>query len=128
MNRRRLPHRRVILGLLGVPFIFLGVAILTQEDPTQYLAPTVAAIANRLFGWLWITAGFLAIVAMFASETRRVIEEVGYGFLFLPPFVWMSAYLITLIDVGGFFVFIGFLIATTMVVLILYLARYMRNG
>lgn len=65
---------------------------------------------------------------MIASGTGKVIEEVGYGLLFLPPFVWMSAYLTVLAYGGGFFYFVGFLFATTIVALILYLARYMRNG
>lgn len=65
---------------------------------------------------------------MITSETRHVIEEVGYGLLIIPPIVWASGYLVTLIYGGGFFIFTGFLTATTIVVLILYLARYMRNG
>jgi hypothetical protein len=40
----------------------------------------------------------------------------------------MGAYFVSLIYSGGFFVFVGFVIATTIVVLILYLARFMRNG
>ena len=106
----------------------MGVAILIQPVPPVQLAPPVEIIANALFGWLWIIAGSFAIVAMFAGDSRRVIEEVGYGLLILPPIVWMSAYLITLIYGGGFFIFTGFLTATTIVVIILYLARYMRNG
>lgn len=65
---------------------------------------------------------------MIASGTRKIIEEVGYGLLFLPPFVWMSTYITVLAFGGGFFYFVGFLFATTILVLILYLARYMRNG
>lgn len=65
---------------------------------------------------------------MLANEKRKVIEEIGYGLLFLPPFVWMSAYLTVLVYGGGFFYFVGFLFSATVVVLILYLARYMRNG
>jgi bacteriorhodopsin len=126
--KRLIPHRRVILGLLGTPFIVLGIAILRQEEPTFGPATSLGVMAHSLFGWLWITAGALAIVAMIASETRKVIEEVGYGLLFLPPFVWMSAYLTVLAYGGGFFYFVGFLFSTTIVVLILYLARYMRNG
>lgn len=128
MNRRPVSHRRIILGLLGTPFIILGIAILKQGEPPIQLAPSVEVIANSLFGWLWITAGAFAIIAMIASETRAVVEEIGYGLLIIPPIVWMSAYLITLIYGGGFFIFTGFLTATTIVVLILYLARYMRNG
>jgi hypothetical protein len=126
--KRRIPHRRVILGLLGVPFVVLGIAILNQRDLTIGVAAFIDVTAHNLYGWLWIISGTLAIVAMITSESRKVIEEVGYGFLFLPPFVWMSIYLTTLLDGGGFFPFVGFLSATTIVVLILYLARYMRNG
>lgn len=128
MNRRRISHRRIILGLLGAPFIALGIAILKQGRLAEPLAPSVSLIANNLFGWLWIIVGSFAIVVMIASETRAVIEEVGYGLLIIPPLLWMGAYFVSLIYSGGFFVFVGFVIATTIVVLILYLARFMRNG
>jgi hypothetical protein len=128
MKRPRIGERSTILGLLGVPFVIFGIGILTTNEPEQALAPTVAEIANSLFGWLWVVAGSYAIVAMFVSGTRKVIEEVGYGLLFLPPFVWMSGYLITLFYGGRFSVFVGFLVSSTVVVLILYLARHMRNG
>jgi hypothetical protein len=121
---KRITHRRVILGLFGIPFVVLGIAILKQDEPTIGFSLTV----HNLYGWLWITAGTLAIVAMIASESRKVIEEVGYGLLFLPPFVWMSLYLTVLSRGGGFFYFVGFLFAVMTVVLIIYLARYMRNG
>lgn len=121
---RNIPHRRVILGLLGLPYIVLGIAILKQDEPSLGLFSSV----HLLFGWLWIIAGTLAIVAMIASGTRKIIEEVGYGLLFLPPFVWMSTYITVLAFGGGFFYFVGFLFAATILVLILYLARYMRNG
>lgn len=126
--KRRIGERRGILGLMGVPFVAFGLGILYNNGTGQNLAPSVEAIATALFGWLWIIAGFLAVIAMLASGTKKVAEEVGYGLLFAPPFVWMAAYIITIIYGGGFAPFVGFLITGTFVVLILYLARYMRNG
>jgi hypothetical protein len=126
--KKRIPHRRVILGLIGTPFVVLGIAILKQDQPSLGFPSSVDTVAHDLFAWLWITVGSLAIVAMIASGTRKVIEEVGYGLLFLPPFVWMSIYLTVLARGGGFFYFVGFLFSITIVALILYLARYMRNG
>lgn len=126
--KRRIPPRRIVLGLLGAPFIALGIAILLREDPLQPLAPSVSIIANSLFGWLWIIAGTLAIAAMLTNETRKTVEEIGYGLLFVPPFVWAGAYFVTLFYFRSFYVFVGFLITSTIVVLVLYLARFMRNG
>lgn len=98
-----------------------------REDPPQQLAPSVSLIANSLFGWLWIIAGTFAIAAMLANETRETVEEIGYGLLFVPPFVWAGAYLATLFYFRSFLAFVGFLVASTIVVLILYLSRFMRN-
>lgn len=125
--KRRIGERRILLGLLGAPFVVFGIGFLRSDGAETRLAPSVEQMANSLFGWLWIIVGLTAIVAMFASGSRRVIEEVGYGLLFIPPFVWMSAYLITLISGGGFLAFSAFVTTGTFVVLILYLARYMRN-
>lgn len=127
MKRPQIRERRIILGLLGVPYLILGIGILRQEGSWQPLAPSVEYIAGSLFGWLWIIAGAYAIAAMLTSDKGHVIEEVGYGFLFIPPFIWMSAYLVTLIYGGGFLIFVGLVIASTITVLVLFLARYMRN-
>lgn len=113
---------------MGAPFVAFGLGILYNNGAGQNLAPSVEAIATALFGWLWIIVGFLAVIAMLASGTKKVVEEVGYGLLFAPPFVWMAAYIVTIVYGGGFAAFVGFLITGTFVVLILYLARYMRNG
>jgi hypothetical protein len=128
MRRRLIEERQAILGLMGLPFLILGIAILMRGgEDWQQLDPSVEYIANRLFGWLWVVSGSFAIAAMLIGKRNSIFEEVGYGFLFLPPFVWMSAYLVTLIYGGGFLVFVGFLVASTVVVLVVFLARYMRN-
>jgi|SRR5580765_3896450 len=129
MNRWLSGHRRMILGILGVPFAIFGLAILTHlQAGGDELAPDIARISGELFGWLWVVAGVFAIVAMIVSGKYRRIEDIGYGILILPPIAWMLGYITSLIFGGGFFAFIGLLIAATTVVLVLYLARFMRNG
>jgi bacteriorhodopsin len=125
--KRRLGERRVILGLLGVPFIAFGIAILKNDQEAPF-STTVQEMANSLWGWLWIIVGAYALIAMLSSSRKKVIEEVGYGLLIMPPILWATAYLVTLLTNVDFYIFVGFLVTTTIVVLILYLARYMRNG
>jgi len=129
MKYRLKGNRRTILGILGVPFAIFGIAILTHLDSGgEELLPEVVKITGELFGWLWIVAGVFAIVAMIVSRRRGAIEDIGYGVLILPPITWAMGYFTSLLYGGGFSAFVGFLVATTLVVLVLYLARFMRNG
>lgn len=123
----RLPQRRVILGLLGIPFALFGVGNLLANDQMDF-DPSIAFISRELLSWIWIVVGAYAIFAMFGSSSRRIIEEIAYGLLFIPPFVWMAVGFISLLHSGSFFIFREFLISATLVVLILYLARHMKNG
>lgn len=124
----RIGHRRTILGLLGLPFIVYGVGILVNNGAHIPLVASVEVMADVIFGWLWLSVGVLAIMAMFASESYPETEAIGYGLLFIPPFLWMSSFLITFLSGGGIASLASFLCTGTIAMLILYLARYLRNS
>jgi len=123
----RVVQRRTILGLLGLPFVLFGLGNLRTNEHLE-VAPDVEFIANHVLGWVWIIVGLYAVVAMFHRGTKTIIEEIGYGLLFIPPFAWMAVCIVTLFYSGSFFIYSGFITAATLVILILYLARYMKNG
>jgi muconolactone delta-isomerase len=123
----RVVQRRTILGLLGLPYLLFGLGKLRTNERLE-VAPDVEFLTNHVLSWVWIVVGLYAVVAMFHRGTNTIIEEVGYGLLFIPPFAWMTVCIVTLFYSGSFFIYSGFITATTIVVLILYLARYMRNG
>lgn len=123
----RIGQRRAVLGLLGIPFVLFGIGSVVSDEHPE-VAPGAELLVGHPIGWVWAIAGVFAVMAMLIGGRKQVIEEIGYGLLFIPPFVWMSVCVVTLFYTGSFFIYSGLLIGITLVILILYLSRNMKNG
>ena len=138
---RRFGERGVVLGLFAIPFVIIGISILI--DPIERFSRPgpggpIEFMDSPTWGWLWIAVGIASLIIMIFKPLVKVrqfrLDEIGYGLLVVPLSLWAASYLISFLsfalfdgDLGRDRAYLGLVVYGNFLILILYLARNLRN-
>ena len=90
---RALGRRGAILLSYGTVWSLYGYAQVVSPPPDQRgLALATQMLPLTAWGWLWVTAGLVAIVAAFMPQGADWFGFVGLALIVLP---WVTSYLAT---------------------------------
>ena len=88
----KLGRRGVFLASVGFAWLVVGWGSMAGQRPRLNLGGVVGVVLNSsAWGWLWVVAGLVAVVAAFARRTGD--DGPGFVALQLPPVLWLLTYL-----------------------------------
>lgn len=88
---QRFGRRGALLGLYGLIWLVIGLALMSTPTRFGNLGPVITAVNESPWpGAGWMACGATAIVM--ALHPRSVADGAGFVALLLPPLVWTAGY------------------------------------
>lgn len=132
MITRRFGERGVVLGLFAIPFIAIGANILLDPIERFSKAGSGGPMDSPLWGWAWIGVGISALIVVLIGP--QINNVYGYSLLASILALWTASYCVSAVlyllfdgESGKRTAYLGIIIYGNFLVLVLYLARHLKN-